>query len=329
VEASLKMTASGGAQPPVGDQLLALLPDWAAVRLRIDGDAVAMDTVTTHVASAPGPDANRANGAAQFAPPSTVLMAAGNDYGATLLESIALYRSDPTLAEAFDGIDQAAGILGGLDSALGWMGDSALVVARTGDGIEGGIVIIPADAAAGRQLLSTLRSFVQLGGSQAGITVRDEDHAGTTITIIDLGTASDLAGLAGGLGGMPIPTDPGSLPDGRVELSYAATDGVVVIGSTPDFVRHALDAGSGSSLGDDARYQALVGRAGAEHTGVTFVDISAIRTLVESMLGDASPAERAEYEESVKPFLTPFDALIATSTLGGDLDQNHILNTVK
>ena len=209
------------------------------------------------------------------------------------------------------------------------MGDSALVVARSGDGIEGGIIVIPADAAAGRQLLTTLRSFVQLGGSQAGITVRDEDHAGTTITIIDLGTASDLAGLAGGLGGMPIPTDPGGLPEGRVELSYAATDDVVVIGSSPDFVRHALDAGSGSIA---RRRCALPGPRRACRRRAHGCHLRRYQRHPDPRRVDArrrQPAERAEYEESVKPFLTPFDALIATSTLGGDLDQNHILITVK
>jgi hypothetical protein len=233
------------------------------------------------------------------------------------------------MAEAFKGIDQAAGMLGGLDAALGWMGDSGVVVSKAGDGVEGGIVSVPTDPGKGKQLLTTLRSFVTLGGAQAGITVRDEDYNGSQITIIDLGSASDLIGMAGALGGAPVPTDPGSLPSGHVEIAYATTDAVVIIGSSPDFVKHALDAGAGASLADDARYQGLVGRVGATHTAVNFVDVTAIRGLVEGLLSSATAQERAEYEESVKPFLEPLDAVVAANVLGGELDQSHMLITVK
>ena len=138
-----------------------------------------MDGAMPHVEAAPGPSENDANGVAAYAPPSTLALAAGNDLGATLTEAIALYRSDPAMAEAFKEIDQTAALLGGLEASVGWMGDTGLVIARDGDSVEGGIVSIPADAAAGAQLLTTLRSFATLAGGQAGITVRDEQYAGT------------------------------------------------------------------------------------------------------------------------------------------------------
>ena len=328
--AALRMTEATASAPPLSDALVGLTPDWAAFRLRADSDALVMDSAMPHVDAAPGPDQNRTNGVAAFAPPSTIALSAGNDYGKTLVETIALYRKDPALAEAFKSVDEAAGMLGGLDESVGWMGDTGIVVATTGDSIEGGIVSIPADAAAGRQLLTTLRSFATLAGGQYGISVRDEDHAGTTITILDLGTAESLSGLAGSLGGVPLPDDATSkLPGGHVEISYAATDGVVVIGSSPAFVGHVIDAGAGQSLADDARFSGLVGRVGSAGTGVAFVDIAAVRGLVEAHLSDASAAERAEYEESIKPFLTPFDAFIATGTTSDELEQQHALITVK
>ena len=74
---------------------------------------------------------------------------------------------------------------------------------------------------------------------------------------------------------MPVPDAAADLPDGHIEISYAATDGVVVIGSSPDFVKHVLDAGAGQSLADDARFTGLLGRVGATHTGVSYVDITA------------------------------------------------------
>jgi hypothetical protein len=329
VDASLEMTRSMASSPPISQNLLALVPDWAGFRMRVEGDALLFDGIMPHTDAAPGPAENRANKVADFAPPSTVLLAAGNDVGATLLEVVSLYRNEPGMAEAFKGIDQAAGMLGGLDAALGWMGDSGVVVSKAGDGVEGGIVSVPSDPGKGKQLLTTLRSFITLGGAQAGITVRDEDYNGTQITIIDLGSASDLLGMAGALGGAPVPTDPGSLPSGSVEIAYATTDAVVIIGSSPDFVKHALDAGAGASLADDARYQGLLGRVGATHTAVNFVDVTAMRGLMEGLLSSATPEERAEYEESVKPFLVPLDAVVATNVLGGELDQSHMLITVK
>ena len=90
-----------------------------------------------------------------------------------------------------------------------------------------------------------------------------------------------------------------------------------------------LDAGAGQSLADDARYSGLVGRVGASHTGVSFLDITAVRGLVESHLSEATPEERAEYEESIKPFLTPFDAFIAAGVVENSLDEQHALITVK
>lgn len=330
LDAAMELTESMASAPPVSDALAALVPDWAAFRLRVEGDALVMDSAMPHVDGVPGPSENHANGVAGFAPPSTLILAAGNDYGASLAETIALYRKDPTLDDAFKSIDDAAALLGGLDKSVGWMGDTGFVIARDGDSVEGGIVSIPADAAAGRQLLTTLRSAAMLAGGQYGISVRDEEHAGATITIIDLGTAEDLAALAAGLGGETLPDDAASeLPDGHVEISYAATDGVVAIGSGPDFVRHVLDAGAGQSLADDARFTGLVGRVGASHTGVSFIDIAAVRGLVEGLLSEATAEERAEYEESVKPFLTPFDALVSAGVTDNGLDQQHAIVTVK
>jgi uncharacterized protein DUF3352 len=330
LDAAMALTESTASAPPINDAMVALVPEWAAFRLRVEGDALEMDGVMPHVDAAPGPAENHTNGIAAYAPPSTIALSAGNDYGATILETIAIYRQDPSMAEALKGLDQAVGIFGGMDKTFGWMGDTGVVIARSGESVEGGVVSIPADAAAGAQLLTTLRSFATLGGGQYGITVREEQHAGTTITIIDLGTAKDLSALAGSIGGMPIPDDATSdLPGGRIEISYAATDGVVVIGSSPDFVKHVLDAGAGQSLADDARFTGLLGRVGASHTGVSYLDITATRGLIEGLLSEATAKDRAEYEESVKPFLTPFDAFIASMVTGNDLEQQHAIITVK
>ena len=327
VEASTRLNGSLASAPPLTDRISALLPDWVAMRMRVEGDALQLDGVTQHKDGTPGPDENRANGVAAFAPPSTVALVAGNEFGKSLLEWVDLYREEPALAESFAQIDQAAAMLGGLDALLGWMGDAGIVIAKDGDTLEGGFVSIPADASGGRQLLTTLRSFVQLGGGQAGFSVTDEQYNGETITVIDLGDLRNLAAMAGGAGSLP--TDPSSLPSGRARIAYVANDQVIAIGSSPDFIKHVLDAGAGASLADDARFKGLVGRVDAEHNAVTFLDLAAIRGLAEGLLPSATAEERAEYEESVKPFLTPFDALISTGAVGGEVDRTHMLITVK
>ncbi len=110
MDTALELSQMAGDTPQMSDTMLALIPDWAAFRLRVEGDALVMDGTMPHNAAAPGPDANRANAVAGWAPPATVALVAGNDYGATLLETIELLRSDPALAETFAGIDQAAGV---------------------------------------------------------------------------------------------------------------------------------------------------------------------------------------------------------------------------
>jgi len=317
--------------PALTSEMLALVPEWMAAGFRVENDALVLDSIAPHNAAAPGPDANHANGVADWAPPTTVLMAAANDYGATLRETIDLYRKDPSLKDAFAGVDQAAGILGGLDPALAWIGDAGIVVNQDGTAIEGGLVAIPTDSAGATQLFTTLRSFATLGGATAGVSVRDIPYGDATITVIDLGAPKDLIGMAGVLSGGQLPTDPSTLPlpSGDIELSYAVTDKVVVIGSGPDFVKSVLDAGAGASLADEARFASLLGRVGKEHTGVTFVDVAAIRGLVEGMMASVPGADHAEYTESIQPFLEPFDAVIAANSVGTDVDTSRFIVTVK
>jgi hypothetical protein len=322
--------AAGASASPLAETFTALVPDWAAARIRVESDALRFDAINPHENAAPGPDTNHPNGVAAFAPPTTIALVAGNDVGATLKDWIEVLEKEPSLAEAYKQVEQVVNVVGGWDGLLGWMGDTGVVINPVGDSVEGGIVSIPTDAAKARQLFTTLRSFLALGGAQAGVTVRDETYNGQTITIVDLGSLRDLAAAAGALGGTSLPTDPSSLPNDKIQLAYTVTDDVVAIGSSPDFVKHVLDAGAGASLADDARFKGLVDRVGAQHRSLTFVDVAALRGLIEDrMASEATAQEKARYEESVKPFLIPFDALISAGAVDDGLDQTHTQITVK
>ena len=199
-DATAKLGASisqaGGSVPSLPAALTDLIPGWAAARIRVEGDALRLDGVSQHKDGMPGPDENRANAVAGYAPPSTIALAAGNDYGATLKETLEIYEKDPALKDAYAQIDQMAGLLGGLDAIVGWLGDTGVVVDKHGDAVEGGIVSIPADAAQGKQLFTTLRSFVQMAGSNSGISVTDETYNGQTITVNFV--YDDIANFNGG-----------------------------------------------------------------------------------------------------------------------------------
>ena len=59
------------------------------------------------------------------------------------------------------------------------------------------------------------------------------------------------------------------------------------------------------------------------------MDIAAIRELVEGFARSADASAFKQYEANVKPFLAPFDALVASGSVGGDLTRSTIIVTVK
>ncbi len=299
-----------------------LIPAWALFRLQARGDALAAEVIAPH-AAVTAADENRVGALAQHVPPSTFMLLDAHDYGASLLELTARLRADPTIAEEFEQVDEALGVVGGDQGLLGWMGDAGIAVARNGGaGVHGGLVFRPTDRADAERLLTTLRSFASLGGEQMGVTVREETYSGATVTIIDLGDLRELAEQ-----GQALP--PGmELPEGRLEIAYAATDDVVVIGMGSSFVRAVLDAGPGPSLADDSRYQGLLERVGTENLGSAYLDVTAARELAET-LGATDPEGFAAYERDVKPYLVPLDALVQATVLDDGRDRSTLIITVK
>jgi len=307
-----------------GSALAGLVPDWAAFALRVEGDGLVMESLAPQTAAATVGEA-RASAVADHVPAGAILLSVSHDYGKGILGLLDTYRSEPSLKSAVETIDQALGVLGGADAAAGWIGDLGVTVTKTDTGIEGGLVIVPTDPAAATRLFTSLRTMVSLGGSAAGVTVRDEQYAGTTITIVDLGDLESLSELGGV---SPEMLGTAVLPTGRVELAYAVTDGVVVLGSGPSFVQHVLDTTPATSIGSNDRYKALVGRIG-QGSGTGFVDITAIRELVESTMAGASAVDLADYEQNVKPFLVPLDALISSTSVRDDIARSTVIITVK
>jgi hypothetical protein len=302
-----------------------LVPDWAALVLRVEGDALILESAVALPDTRFGPTENRSSTVMDHVPAGALLVAVKHDHGATLLSILDAYRSEPEAKSVIEGIDQVGGTAG----AIGWIGDSGVVVNRADPGFEGGLVIVPTDRAAAERTFTNLRTLISLGGAQAGISVRDEPYAGATITIVDLGNLAGIGALAGLAGIPPDVFDPGSaVPSGHLELAYAITDQIVVIGSDVGFVKHVLDTTAAGSIAATDRYRALSERVG-DGIGIVFVDFAAIRGSIESALADTDAAALARYEQDVKPYLTPFDALIASGSVKGDIFSAKVIVTVK
>ncbi|MEO8570724.1 MAG: DUF3352 domain-containing protein [Chloroflexota bacterium] len=315
------MPSGAGASPAITAQLLKSVPDWGAYWLRFDRDAVVLQAVTPKPETPLGPTETRASKVVEHIPGSAVVAITTNDLGKTINQYVDFYRTEPAYKPVFEQLDQALGLVGGQDAAIGWAGDSAIVVSVADGTPEGGLIVAPTDKAAADHLFTSLRSLIALGGAQQGITVRDETYNGTKITIIDLGDASRLAGSVALL---PVPT-----PAGHVEIAYATTADVVVIGSGSAFVKHVLDTTAATSLASNDRYKALADRAGSG-IATSFVDVTTIRGLIEkAAVGVADGPSLAKYEKDVKPFLAPFDAIFMSSSVSGDLSRATVYVTVK
>lgn len=315
--------ALGTKVPAISASLTALVPDWTAYRLRVESEALVGAATNPHVDRSFGATTNRGNKVVDHVPSTAIALVAGNDVGSTWEGAFAELRKESSLKELVDAIDMAAGVFGGVPEAVGWIGDAGLVVNKTDTDLEGGLIIVPTDPAKASKFFTTLKSFITLGGASAGLTVRDETYGDATITIVSV-DLTGLGALAGGVSGGA--TDGLPLPEGKLELAFAVTDDVVVIGSGPGFVKHVLDTDAASSLASNAVFDNAVGRVGKDVTGLTFVDLTSVRALVD---GSLSGDELARYTKDVKPFLEPFDVFAATTTVGGDLDTITTITTVK
>ena len=319
IQSTMSMFGAGSGleSMTVDDEILKLIPPWQASSLRFEDDALVGDSAFPSIEI--GYEAkNKKSTLIGRAPAGTILYAESHDLGPAVLATVNRFRSLPELKEGFAQVDAAVGVIGGFDGVLGWWGDAAVVISKDASGsIGGGLLIAPTDAAAARRTFETLRSFAVLAGGNAGIKLRDVAHGDATITIVDFSEAVESTG-----GTVP--------PEVKAEIAYAVTADLVVVGYGEAFVAAALDAGPGPSMADDSRFSSLVKRVGEENIGLSFVDMTAIRELLEPLVRETIPQDQwAFYEREIKPYLLPFDAFISSARIDGELDRLDQAFTVK
>jgi hypothetical protein len=324
--AGLSKTAAGSGgmvMEPISDALLKTIPAWGSYWLRVEQNALVMEAAAAKPEVSIGSTENRTSTLVKHVPASAMVMSVSNSLGATIGQAIDLYKGEPAYKPLIDQLDQALGVVGGRDAALGWIGDTAIVVNDAGGTPEAGLLVDPTDAAKAKAFLTSISTLVGLAGSQQGITVRTEDYNGSTITIIDLGDLKKtLGGDSAQFGALPIPAG------AHLEIAYAVTDDLVVLGTGPGFVKHVLDTTDGTSLASEQQYKDLAGRVGAG-TGQSFVDVTAIRLLLEKAASASGSGSLSKYESDVKPFIEPFDAMFASGTYQGDLGRSTVIISVK
>lgn len=296
---------AASAMPSLPAAIDDLTVPWAVAAVRADDGAFVVESRNPHL-DALGPAKSAETTLASVLPPTTVLLAEGHDLGEVLTRAKEMAAAQPQLQPDVQELDDTLRIVGGWDAVVGWMGEGGLAVTRQGDTISGGVVISPTDAAEAERLLNQLRAFLALAGGGSGITVTDEEYAGTTITVVGLGNQTLV---------------PQDLPPDAT-ISYAVTDDVVVLGYGTDFTKAVLDARTGASLAETERFSAALAQAGAAHSALFWVDVVGIRDLAEAQL---SADERARYEADVKPYLGAFDSVIGTFSPGTDLDRGTVI----
>jgi Protein of unknown function (DUF3352) len=317
------LSVGGVATEAISDSLLKLIPDWTAYWLSFESDAIVMEATAPKPDTVVGPTENRTSTVAQHIPATAVFASVSNDYGKTLRQALDLYGTEKQFKPMLDQLNQGLGLVGGADAAIGWVGDTAIVINDADGKPEGGLIIEPTDKEAPARLVTALKTFLAIGGAQQGITIRDEDYNGTTITIIDLGDVAKLSGAASA--GFP----PDLMPAGsHLEIAVAVTDEVAVIGTGPGFVKHVLDTNSSNSLASTDTFKKLSDRAG-KGTSALYVALDTVREMYEKAIATEDPASYSRYQTEIEPFLKPFDSLYLGSSISGDLSKSTIYITVQ
>jgi hypothetical protein len=317
---SLKAFDTDGTVTALASILEGNVPEWIAGDIKAANGNLQLDSAQPAVAGQTA--TNRASDLAAAVPPTTIALVDVHDVGKSLEAFRAKAQADPKLAPYVKQVDDALGLAGGFAGALGWIGDAGIAVTNTSSGVSGGIVIRPDDAAAAQQLFTELRTMLGLAGVSAGVSVTDEAYNGATITTVDL---SALAPLLQSSMGSSLPAGV-TLPK-NVKLSYVVTDKIVVLTLDPAFAKAVIDTTKGGpSLASDPRFSALLQQAGSQGTGLTWLDVTGVRTLIEGLL----PADaKTKYEADYKPYLLPLDALLSVGSTDGNLQRGTMILGLK
>jgi hypothetical protein len=253
-----------------------------------DGRAVA-EFSTRSPADGASPAPNRDSGLDNRLPADTFFYAHGHELGATIGGAIECARDNPDVANMLRDLEQQ---VGGLDDMTAWIGDTGIAARYDGTRATVGLVVKVTDQTRAAEAMGQLRTA--LIGLGEGVTVGEEDYAGTRVVTISLG-------------GRPSPP-----PMPNMAFSYAFAGGLLIVGLDGSFTRAVLDATDATSLRSNATYRAAMEFAGGYANGGGFyLDIAAAGDLWETLL----PAQ--SIPDDVGEYLAAFDTVVLVVSVNG------------
>ena len=227
-------SALGGvAMEGISDALLKLVPEWAAYWLRFESDALVMEATRASTGDGDRPDrepqlddrrARAGDGPRRGDQPTTSARRSRRCSTCT--------RTDPAFKPIIDQLDQALDLVGGADARVR-LGRRHGHRRRRRRRHPGGRPDRRADRR-GRRRRSCSRRCARSSPSVAPRSGQPSRTRPTTARRSRSSTSATSASCPGWPAARP-PRLP--VPTGNVEIAYAVTDKVVVIGSGPDFVK--------------------------------------------------------------------------------------------
>lgn len=295
--------------------LASKVPSVVMSSIRFEGDRLVADGYSKSAAGATV-GSGRDSGLAKRVPADSLAYAEIADLGTFVRELVTAVKADPFAAQAGPDaqqqITQVEGILGAkLENYFDWLGNLSIAGGLSNGKPAVALVASVTDEALARTRITQLTSLISAAGGSTGIKVRQQDYAGTSITLLDLGSLSSAV--------------PGMGAD--QSLGFAIKDGAFVLGVGEAYLKSLLDLKPEASLNGAQRFSdALKAAGGPATSGLVYVDVAGVRSALEANL----PADaRQQYEQQLKPYLQPLDQLISVGVQDGADQRSHLQLIVK
>jgi hypothetical protein len=311
------------------------IPAWMIAGLRAESEALVLEAITAPVSVAerpPGAPTSAPVAESRFAgvlPADTLGYAEVHGVGAMLAQGLGALRADPAGSKAFEQVEAALVLLGGADNLVGWIEEAGIAVIPTADGIGGALLIRGTDAEAAAARVTQVRNLLALVATGTDITVRETEHAGVIVTIVDLG---DLGSLLGGLGGLGDLGGLGELgiPDAvgevRLQFAIAVRDDLVLIAVGSGVAERILDVEASSSLQATTGYVRAMALAGTRSSFHAYVAADAAVTLAAGL---ATGDDLEAWNREVAPYVEHLAGIAWSTTFSSTGHHSRLVLTVK
>jgi hypothetical protein len=307
----------GGAPPTILDQPL---PAWAIAGVRAEDDALVLDGLAAPPTAPPsGPTAGPSllslapahpSELTRFVPENAIAYAEVQGAGTSILNALALLRSDPMLAESLAEIDQVLTAFGGAEQLAGWVEDVGIVVMNDGGDMvgsyAGGLLLLAPDSETARAQVDRYRSLLALAALGGAVELTTETSGDVEVTIVTLTQSA----------GLPMPE--------AIQIRFAVIDRRIVVATTSDLMGQLLTDGDGS-LAQSELFQRATARGLEDPRTTLYLSVEHLLAYGWQML---APQERPAISGDVVAYLEPVDAVHVTATDGADGHRVRIVMSV-